>query len=283
MNRTKKVVITSILFFIVIGLSFVALKKHDEPPKLAIDTPLMSVEPPSPPPAVAAPSAELPEVVAEAPPVEQPPPPKTISCRAPREGESSPSADTIQTAITTLIGKKAADRLFVFKSLARHFVVTVDNLPRQKLPRRYVVTRPVVGKFQAIDQDIYENAVLDEKNFERYASFVRLFEKVESDSLVSLYVDFCPLFQQVYEELGYPDRSFHDRLLEVIDHILGTHEIDMPIKLVRPKVFYLFADPELESLSAARKIMIRIGNDNARRIKTKLGELRNALAELSLE
>jgi len=49
---------------------------------------------------------------------------------------------------------------------------------------------------------------------------------------------------------------------------------------VRPKVFYQFADPELEALSAGQKILIRIGPDQAARVKGRMAELRQALATL---
>ncbi len=39
----------------------------------------------------------------------------------------------------------------------------------------------------------------------------------------------------------------------------------------------MFADPELESLSAGQKIMIRMGAQNAAKVKAKLRELRREL------
>jgi hypothetical protein len=50
-----------------------------------------------------------------------------------------------------------------------------------------------------------------------------------------------------------------------------------PIALQRPNVLYEFADPELESLSAGQKLLIRMGSQNAGRIKGKLKEWRAAL------
>jgi hypothetical protein len=42
-------------------------------------------------------------------------------------------------------------------------------------------------------------------------------------------------------------------------------------------VFYQFADPDLERRSAGQKIMMRIGNENASTLKTKLREIRDEL------
>ena len=47
---------------------------------------------------------------------------------------------------------------------------------------------------------------------------------------------------------------------------------------MRPKVFWEFADPELEARSAGQKLMLRIGNTNAAIVERKLRELRALIA-----
>ncbi len=186
------------------------------------------------------------------------------------------SDDDIAAAINRLLDEQTAAELFAFKTIIRHFVVTIDNLTNQKLPQRYVFTRSVPDSFIVDKQDV-DTAILDSKNFKRYANFVSLAERVDSKQLAAYYVRFYPLFQEAYESLGYPDRYFNDRFIQVIDHVLAAPEIKAPIALVRPKVFWKFADPGLESLSSGQKLMVRIGYANAQRVKNKLRELRSIL------
>jgi hypothetical protein len=47
----------------------------------------------------------------------------------------------------------------------------------------------------------------------------------------------------------------------------------------QPHVVYRFADPDLEAASAGHKIMLRMGSENASRIKAKLREIRRALTD----
>jgi len=170
--------------------------------------------------------------------------------------------------------------LFSFKTFIRNFVVTIDNMPNQKLPRRYIFTQRVPGTFVVIKQDV-DIALLDDKNFKRYNNFVNLADYVDTRKLIVQYIRYYPLFQEAYEELGYPDRYFNDRFIQVIDHLLKAPEVKAPIQLIRPKVFWLFAIPELESLSAGQKILVRIGHENAGRVKAKLRELRILLTTFS--
>jgi hypothetical protein len=46
----------------------------------------------------------------------------------------------------------------------------------------------------------------------------------------------------------------------------------------RPWVRYEYVDPELESLSAGQKMLVRVGLDHERALKKKLRELRALLA-----
>jgi hypothetical protein len=90
-------------------------------------------------------------------------------------------------------------------------------------------------------------------------------------------VRFYPLFQQAYHDLGYPSGYFNDRLIDVIDNLLATPQTAAPASLVQPHVLYEFANPDLESLSAGQKIMLRMGSENASHVRTKLRELRRML------
>ena len=103
-----------------------------------------------------------------------------------------------------------------------------------------------------------------------------------------LYVRLLPLLQQAYEELGYPRKRFHTRLIQVVDHLLAAPEpqamvavqqvqVRGPIPSERPWVRQEFVDPALESASAGHKLMVRIGAPNQHRLKAKLRQLRAEL------
>ena len=94
---------------------------------------------------------------------------------------------------------------------------------------------------------------------------------------MAVYARAYPLFQQAYVELGYPDGHFNTRLVQVIDHLLAAPEPAAPLRLVVPHVLFEYADPALEAESAGRKVLFRMGNANAAKVKSKLAELRAAL------
>lgn len=167
------------------------------------------------------------------------------------------------------------ERLFVGKDLIRRITVTIDNLPRRKVAMRLRPLEPMPDRFVATGPE--QSPVLDESNFARYRPYVDIVDAIDADQAIAAYRRLYPLFQEAYEELGNPSGYFNDRVIEVIDHLLATPKVPAPIPLARPNVLFEFADQELESRSAGQKFLIRIGPDNAARVKAKLRELRGGL------
>lgn len=185
------------------------------------------------------------------------------------------SDDAMRDAAGGLIGLDALTKFFNTDSIARRFVATVDDLPRQKLPQRYNLAKPVSGVFLIDGKG--DNIALSPDNYKRYSPYVTLVESLDTKKLIATYAYFYPLLQEEYRNLGQPKKYFNDRLVDAIDDMLAAPEVKEPLKLVQPKVMYMFADPTLESRSAGQKLMIRMGPENAVRVKAKLREIRAEL------
>ena len=182
----------------------------------------------------------------------------------------------IQPDIVKLLGLNAFERLVNPEEIIRRTVATVDNLPRDMVAQRLSPVRPVGGLVTTQGREA--TLVLSPENSKRYAPYVRALEVVDAKALAAVYFHFYPLFQQAYVELGYPQGHFNDRLVEVIDHLLAAPEVKGPIRLVTPKVLHEYADAELEARSAGQKVLIRMGAENAARVKAKLREIRAQVA-----
>jgi hypothetical protein len=227
----------------------------------------------------------LPEAPAEpAPPPARPPEPAPAQEPA-ATPEPLPPIDRSDEALTEtaseLAGPDEVEQFLVPDDIVRHLVATVDNLPRRKAAVRLRPVRPTPGRFLTAGSD--DEIVLDPANYARYRPFVRVVEKIDTQALVAAYSRFYPLFQQAYQDLGYPNGSFNRRVIAVIDDLLETPDVEEPVKLVRPNVFYEFADKDLESRSAGQKLLLRMGKDNADVVKAKLQEIRAALVKPTTE
>lgn len=262
MNENVKWVAAAVA---VVGLSVGAILFFGYRQKAAPPKPAATELPPPPPP------AEEPAIRHPLPQAEAPEPLPSLA----------DSDKPMQGALADLVGQDAVRRFVVPDELIRHFVVTVDNLPEQKVAQRLRPVQPVPGMFAVSGTE--DQPVLDPSNYSRYAPLMQLVRDTDTQRLVATYTRYYPLFQDAYANLGHPPQYFNDRMIEVIDHLLATPEPPGPIALKRPGVLYEYADPDIEALSAGQKLLIRMGPQNARGVKDKLRELRTALVSAPQE
>ena len=193
----------------------------------------------------------------------------------------------VDAALTELFGRKVVLSMFQLQDFPRRLVATVDNLGRLQAPARLWPVNPAGGTLIVEKND--GAFVISADNGLRYTPYVLLMETVDLRQVVAAYVRLYPLLQQAYEDLGYPNLYFNDRLVDVIDQLLATPDVSGPLQVrlpqingplqpQRPWVLYEFADPALQSLSAGQKILLRMGPVNERRVKAKLEELRRLVA-----
>lgn len=185
------------------------------------------------------------------------------------------SDQPLLAAVRSQLGTAAAD-LIKPDMLVRHLVVSVDNLSRKHANVEQRPIKPVPGTFIADGND--QQAVIAAANYERYNGFVQALQAVDAHQFAMLYFQYYPLFQQAYQDLGYPNGYFNDRLVQTIDDLLAAPDTTGNVALMRPNVMYQFADAQLEALSVGQKAMIRMGPANEAIVKAKLRELRAAVA-----
>jgi hypothetical protein len=241
------------------------------------------------------PAAEAPAVAEEAPPQASsapaspagPPPvqhpleePAATGEPLPAVGESD---GALAEALKGLIGAPAVQAWLVPDEIARRFVATVDNLPRNvPLEKRRPLRSP--PEVLLVDRTVIDAATgaeritLSARNAVRYDTAVALLAGTDAAQLAQAYRRFYPLLQQAYQDLGYPDRYFNDRVVEAIDDLLQAPEPAAPVILVQPKVLYEYEDAALERLSSGQKLLLRMGPAHARTVKAKLRELRALIA-----
>jgi len=251
------------------------------------------------------PPPELPPVVVEEPEpvVSEAPAPEPEQQAVEMEPEPAPEpvieeeplpglADSDPVALEMLngmIGESSVMRYLASDNVISRMVATIDALGSAQIPAVIQAVQEPGGDFEVTPNEHPDTIIRNEEgdaipqfqlnpaNAQRYTPYVEMLEAVDTGQFVENYRRHYPLFQEAWRQLGYTDGDFNDRLLEVIDELLATPEVADPVNLIKPEAFYLFSDPGLESLPAGQKILIRMGNANARRVKSQLSEIREAL------
>lgn len=230
-------------------------------------------------PAVAVAPEPVPQPAASAPP----PAASVVKFPLPQVAEAPLASQDVPAALVDLLGAKAVTSFLQTDGFARRVVASIDSLGRAHSPLAAWPVFPTGGRFTVEERP--GETVISPDNAARYTPFVLLVGTLDVPGAVRLYRRMYPLLQQAYRDLGFGDRYLNDRVIEVIDLLLATPEpetsprlqlteVKGPVPSTRPWVRYQFADPELESLAAGQKILVRMGIVNERRLKGKLEELR---------
>ena len=243
--------------------------ERDEPPAESVEAPV-APEPPvemgeSPPAAPVYPVPQAPEG----------PPDQTAPDKPAPPGEPA-SDQAVRSAAAGVFGEMPVEAFLIPERVIQNLVATVDSLDREPIPLRFRVIREVPD-VPVVEQQ-GDRLVLSTDNDERYRLLAEVLRNTNARQMAQLYLRYYPLMEKAYRDMGYPQGHFNDRVIAIIDHLLEAPDVEHPIELVRPKVLYAFADPELEELSSGQKIMVRIGPANATAAKARLRELRAILA-----
>jgi len=264
----KKVIIPiAVVLAAAIGVVFIFYNPHPTV-KQPEPTVIKKVEPPPP--------IRFP-VVSTLPPSEEPERQLNEEKTEATEPEAQIADPAMRQLVKLLAGQDTLIKLFYLDHFIERFVVTIDNLPRRSLTLRQMPLKPASGAFKT--RASAGDQVIDAGNSQRYAPYINLLEALSTQKLVELYTNLYPHFQKAYVELGYPHGYFNDRLVDVIDHLLATPELQEPIRVELFKNRYRFVDPGVETRSAGQKILLRIGSENAKTVKNKLRELREELTK----
>jgi hypothetical protein len=239
--------------------------------------------------------APLAPVTSEAPAIENPievvAPETTATVAGPAAalpglGDSDP---LVTEKLTELLGRKDVLTFLQLDGFARRVVATVDNLARSHAPPKVWPVNPTPQRF-TVQRGGDGVETIAPANSQRYAPLVQMIESVDTARAVGIYRSLYPLFQQAYEELGFPGKYFNDRLVQVLDHLIATPvppgplavtlvEVKGEVPSLRPWVRYEYANPAYESLSAGQKILLRVGPDNQRKLQAKMKDIRQKVAK----
>lgn len=263
MKPVRIATIILVLLLVSLAVVFFWPGKSSEPPSISE----LGIPP-------AAPLEAEPEIRYPLPEVETPPPGPEEQALPPLPALGQSDSFT-KDLLAQLFGESTRKQLLAPQQFLRRLVLIIDAIPRKDLPRQHLPVHPPGGRFETTGEDGAK--VIASANFRRYAPYVKLAEAAPTERLAKAYLRIYPLLEEAYREMGHPKGYFHDRMIAVLDHLLATPQVKEPIPLVKHVTQYRYADPKLESLSAGQKILLRMGSENASRIKAVLQKLREQL------
>ena len=233
---------------------------------------------PAPPVPVAPMEEALPREPARAP---VPPPAPIAEATAPSAAAPAPlppldASDALVRKLASGLSRRPAlAEWLVSDELIRRFVASVDNIAEGQSPRSHIGFMGPASRFPVLAGG--ERVLVAPRAGERYDTVAAVFVSIDARGAARLYRRLRPLVDEAWAELGYPDRDFDEALEAAFTQLLGTPILQGPVELVPLIVSHAYADPELEELAPAQKLLLRMGTANQSRVQSKLRELAAAL------
>lgn len=263
-----------IIVLMLAGGAYYFLGSDEPQPEPEIPAPVTLPEPEPEQPLVT--DAALPEPDIIEPEVEDPIPASPSETEEPLPTLAQSDEYIVDKTVEVANGMKI-EPILVEKDIVRHFVVFVDNLAQGELARKVSPLKAPNSKFTV--SEVTNKTYLNPDSYHRYDLYANFVDNLDEQQLFATYNKVKPLLGEAFEELGYPDMNFDDRMIEAIDVMLSAPVIEAPIELDSVSVNYKFVDPALEGLPNAQKLMIRMGPENSKKVKAALRKLKKQLKQ----
>jgi hypothetical protein len=178
------------------------------------------------------------------------------------------SDDFVRALVRQLSQKPEWAAWLASGDLVRSFVVAVDKIAVGSSPAKELRPAAPAAKFQPLGTG--KLLRIDPSSYDRYNAMANVVDAIDPEGAARAYRRLHPLFQQAFDELGYTNLSFDERLARALGRLVDVPVQEGDVMLRATSVTFQFADPELEALSPAQKHLLRMGPHNMRLVQSKL-------------
>lgn len=159
--------------------------------------------------------------------------------------------------------------------LARQLAALANGAAAWRLPLRLLAPIRPAGPFAVIDRN--GRTVISPASHARYDALSDVVAGLDPAAVVRAYRTLAPRLEEAHRELGETERSLDAVVRTALTQLIDTPVPDGPMAVTPQGGLYAFADPRLEALSPAQKLLLRSGAANARRIQAQLRAIVAAL------
>jgi hypothetical protein len=156
----------------------------------------------------------------------------------------------------------------------RKWVAAVDQIAVGRLPRDHRPLNYPMAPFQVKHDGKW--LVLDTANYQRGSELINVITEISPALLARYYYVWYAELDKAYLEIGGRG-GFDKRLRAAIKQLRAVQPLKSPPELIRPGVYYRYANARLEHATDVEKWLWRLGPANAKRLQDYLGKFEKQL------
>ena len=158
--------------------------------------------------------------------------------------------------------------------LIRNFTVVVGNIADGHTPAKQLGVLKPKGPFRTRREA--DGLHVDPAGYARYDDLANAVASIDPQAAARVYTTLKPRLEEAHRELGATepfDRTLEDAIVRLVT---TPTAIDSRLEPKGAEA-YRYADPRLESMTDAQKLLLRMGPANARKVQDKLKAIGLAL------
>jgi hypothetical protein len=208
-------------------------------------------------------------------------PPDSLPAQSVESGDQIllPPLDETDALVRQLVGRlsphAAVAAWLTTDGLILNFVVVTSSIASGETPASELKAVGPLGRFRT--KTARNILYIDPSSYRRYDRYAEAVSALDARGAARLYATLKPRVRDGYRRLGSLGDEFDPVLERAIMELLKVPIVDGDVALEPKGIVYAFADPRLESLSAAQKQLLRMGPQNVRAIQGKLREIASLL------
>jgi hypothetical protein len=182
----------------------------------------------------------------------------------------------LRALLASLSASPELARWLATDDLIQQMAHAIDLVSRGQSPSPELgVLRPE-GLFQTSGSS--RATTIDPATYRRFDGLARAVASLDPASVAAAYRTIRPRLDEAYRGLGRTTLTVDQAVAAALQVLIDTPQVADPVRLVPgPGATLAFADPELQRLPAAQKQILRMGPENATRVKTALVGIKSAI------
>jgi hypothetical protein len=180
----------------------------------------------------------------------------------------------VRQAFETLSKHPLLARLFATDLLIRNTVLAVEQIGEGKTPSIPLKVLQPATRLTIVGTD---SGGVDPRSYQRWESATSALTSIRPADAAQLYVNFKPLFDEAYGELGHPGGDFDESVARAISVLRATPNLTTEPMLLKRPSYFEHADASLRSLRPVQKQLLLTGAARRTRILQWLTALASAL------
>jgi hypothetical protein len=191
-----------------------------------------------------------------------------------------PPLDRMDTFLRALFGALSSNpawaRWLATDDLIRQMANGIDVISRGASPAKELASLRPPGGFTTAGRR--GSQTIDPVSYRRFDGIVAFVTMLDPQMVADAYRTIQPRLDEAYRALGRSESGVDAAVAAALQTLIDTPTVAAPLRVVPgPGASYVFADPDLERLPPAQKQLLRMGPENADRIRTRLREIHRAL------